>query len=117
MKTMEFSPTKCSAGVVVGASAKARRHGGDGLIGMAVIESRGSGADGVGGVRIPPWMDGEDASWRAPGAGALRTVLGNGPGSEPLAEGLRSGAWDTHEHRVRERLHWEKQGSAARAVL
>ena len=32
---------------------------------MAVIERRGSGADGVGELRISPWMDGEDACWRA----------------------------------------------------
>ena len=35
----------------------------------------------------------------------------------PLAEELRSGARDTHRHRVRVRLHWGEQGSAARAGL
>jgi hypothetical protein len=82
-----------------------RRHGGDGLLGMAVIESRGSGADGMGESRMSPWMDGEDACWRSSGAGVLRTARGNGPGSEPLAEVLRSGARDTREHRVRDSLH------------
>jgi len=61
--------------------SKARRLGGDGLIGMAVIESHGSGADGMEELRIPPWMDGEEPCWRASGAGVLRTARGNGPGS------------------------------------
>ena len=34
-----------------------------------------------------------------------------------MAEGLRSGARDTHGHRVQVRLPWGEQGSAARAGL
>ena len=59
----------------------------------AQIESRGGGAAAdMEELRISPWMDGEGPCWRASGAGLLRTVRGNGPGSEPLTEGLRLGA-------------------------
>jgi len=67
------------------------------VIGMAVIKSRGSGADGMGELRISPCMHGEDACWRALGAGVLRTARGNGPGSEPL-RGVPAGGRATHEH-------------------
>jgi hypothetical protein len=48
----------------------------------AQIESRGgSPAADLEEMRTPPWMDGEDAWWRASFAGVLRTVRGNGQGS------------------------------------
>jgi hypothetical protein len=76
----------------------------------AQIESRGVVPPPAwGSLMISPWMDGEDACWRASGAGVLRTARGNGSGSEPL-RGRPAGGRATHEHVHGSRLvHWEKQ--------